>query len=175
MDVQLASYIPLLLAAVMVVMVLAFSLVEKNLKARVIARLYKDAPFYHAHQLLQQYHQAISNGASVDELNLITEKINRYFNSPYQLSPGTQGQAGLSPQQYQQFSQAHSILQKQINFINTDMSPKQRIMVNTQIKIDCLNYAETYCNAEQEQEQEQEHKQSRADHSTMVSSIAKMP
>lgn len=169
MEVQLASYIPLILAAVMVVIVFAFASVEKNLKARVIARLYKDAPFYQAHQLLQQYHQAMNNGTSVDELDHITQQINRYFNSP----TGTQGQANLSPQQYQQFSQAHNILQKQINFINTDMSAKQRIMVNTQIKIDCLNYAETYCNSEKE------HKQSNANHSaghsTMVSSIAKMP
>ncbi|WP_281556027.1 hypothetical protein [Thalassomonas sp. RHCl1] len=169
MDVQLASYIPLILAAVMVVMVLAFGLLEKNLKERVIARLYKNAPFFQAHLLLQEYHQAINNGASIDELDAITQKINNYFNSPHQVSPGTQGQASLSPQQYQQFSQAHSILQKQINFINTDMSAKQRIMVNTQIKIDCLNYAETYCRSEQE------HKQGSAGHSTMVSSIAKMP
>jgi len=170
MDIQLASYIPLLLAAVMVVMVLAFALLEQNLKARVIARLYKNAPFYQAHRLLQQYHHAVNNRASADEIELITQEVNQYFNSPHQLPSGRQGQTTLTQEQYQQFAHAHRILQKQINFINTDMSAKQRIMVNTQIKIDCLNYAETYCPTEENLKEK-----SSADHSSMVSSIAKMP
>ncbi|WDE06289.1 hypothetical protein SG34_005020 [Thalassomonas viridans] len=169
MDVQLASYIPLIFAAVMVVMVLGFAFLEKSLKAKVISRLYKNAPFYQAHQLLQQYHHTVSNGTRVDELDLINEKIGRYFNSPQQLSSDIQGQETLTSEQYQQFAQAHRILLKQINFINTDMSAKQRIMVNTQIKIDCLNYAETYCNPAEESIIDH------AAHSSMASTIAKMP
>ena len=169
MDVQLASYIPLLLVVIMVVMVLAVTFLEQNIKARVIARVYKNAPFYQAHQLLQQYHHALSSGATADELKLITQDVSQYFNSPHQLPTGTQGETTLTQEQYQQFAHAHRILQKQINFINTDMSAKQRIMVNTQIKIDCLNYAETYCPTEESL------RENSADHSSMVSSIAKMP
>lgn len=175
MEVLYISYIPLFIAAFMVIIMLGFTVFDKALKAKIIARLYKDAPYYQAHKLVQRYHNAMSQGTNPNEMALIEQKIAQYLAQADRLTPDHNGEhVPLTPEQYQQFIEAHRILKKQINFINNDMSIQQRILINTQIKIDCLAYAESFCDLPLRKNAEAGSQQN-ASQSAMVSSMAKMP
>jgi len=146
MEIQFINYLPVLFAAGVVLVLLAFSLIERIMKRKVVVKLYKGAPFYEAYKLLLEHDKAVKSGASARKLAVIEQKSELYLRQVVGLAPAiNQGEVVFTSAQYQQLTDAHRILQKNINFIKTDMSDEERIIGSTKLKFDCLQYGERYC------------------------------
>ncbi|WDE11054.1 hypothetical protein [Thalassomonas haliotis] len=146
MEIQFINYLPVLFAAGIVLVVIASSLIEKRMKRKVVDNLYKDAPFYESYQLLQEYNNAVNSGASEREQAVIEQKIKLHLQQVAGLAPVfNQGEVVFTSAQYQQLTDAHRILQKNINFVKTDMPDEQRLVGGVELKIDCLHYGQRYC------------------------------